>query len=107
MPVKPELRRVAIMLILPLTLAGCGGSDDGGGATAAGEVLPGSVSDAMLPLDTVRSQPPLAPMAEESGAVRERKPDAAGVVGPSEAASEAAAEVPADAAPASPEPAAE
>lgn len=28
---------------------------------AGGEVLPGSVSDAMLPLDTLRSQPPLAP----------------------------------------------
>lgn len=30
-------------------------------ATAGGEVLPGSASDAMLPIDTVRSQPPLAP----------------------------------------------
>ncbi len=31
---------------------------------AGGEVLPGSVSDAMLPIDTVRSQPPLAPHSE-------------------------------------------
>ena len=32
-----------------------------GPGTAQGEVLPGSVSDAMLPLDTVRSHAPLAP----------------------------------------------
>ena len=85
---KPELRRVAIMLALPLALAGCGGSDDSGGATAAGEVLPGSVSDAMLPLDTVKSQPPPAPMVEASGAARERKPEAPGATEPSAAASE-------------------
>lgn len=35
--------------------------------TAQGEVLPGSASDAMLPLDTVRSQPPLAPVEAASG----------------------------------------
>jgi hypothetical protein len=42
-------------------------------ATAVGEVLPGSASDAMLPVDTVRSQPPLAPRVEAS----EGKPDKA------------------------------
>lgn len=31
---------------------------------AEGEILPGSASDAMLPLDTVRSQAPLAPRGE-------------------------------------------
>jgi hypothetical protein len=40
-------------------------------ATAVGEVLAGSASDAMLPVDTVRSKPPLAPKVETSGA----KPD--------------------------------
>ena len=35
-----------------------------GPGTAAGEVLPGSVSDAMIPVDTLRSQPPLAPKSE-------------------------------------------
>ena len=34
--------------------------------TAQGEVLPGAASDAMLPLDTVKSQAPLAPKAEGS-----------------------------------------
>lgn len=51
-------------LLLPLAtaalLAGCGeepASDDG--RAASGEVLEGTISDAMLPLDTLRSQPPL------------------------------------------------
>ncbi len=104
---KPELRCIGLLLALPLALAGCGKSNDGAGATAAGEVLPGSVSDAMLPLDTVRSQPPLAPMAEESGEKKERKPASPGGGQPSEAASEPTPEAPADAAPASAEPVAE
>lgn len=57
--------RLALILTVPLALAACGS----GGAdkkqkdqrTAAGEILPGSASDAMLPYDTVRSQPPPAP----------------------------------------------
>ena len=31
------------------------------GAAASGEVLPGSISDAMIPLDQLESQAPLAP----------------------------------------------
>lgn len=60
--------RLALILALPLALAACGSGSDKKGKdqrTAAGEILPGSVSDAMLPYDTVRSQPPLAP--RESG----------------------------------------
>ncbi len=34
--------------------------------TAEGKVLPGSISDAMLPYDSVRSQPPLLPRAERA-----------------------------------------
>lgn len=53
------------ILILALALTACGtGKKDEGAGKAAGEVLPGSVSDAMIPLDTVRSQAPLAPKAE-------------------------------------------
>jgi hypothetical protein len=42
------------------TLAACGDQQDKGPErkTAAGEVLGGSISDAMLPLDTVQSQSP-------------------------------------------------
>jgi hypothetical protein len=37
-------------------------------ATAEGEILPGSASDSMLPLDTLRSQAPLAPKVVSSDA---------------------------------------
>ena len=48
-------------LAIAALLAACGAepaADDS--REAQGEVLEGTVSDAMLPLDTVRSQPPLA-----------------------------------------------
>jgi len=55
------------LTILPcLLLAACGGGGDepqgdgGDGRTATGEVLEGSISDAMIPLDQVKSQAPLA-----------------------------------------------
>lgn len=55
------MRVLPLLALAPLALlSAC----DGGGAddtrTASGEVLEGTISDAMLPLDTVRSQPPLA-----------------------------------------------
>jgi hypothetical protein len=57
-------------LLLPalcLTLAACGSDSKAPvAADAGGEVLEGSISDAMLPLDTVRSQAPLAPRPTES-----------------------------------------
>ncbi len=51
-----------LFLALPALalLAACGGeapSDDG--RSASGEVLEGTVSDAMLPIDRVQSEPPL------------------------------------------------
>jgi hypothetical protein len=51
------------LALLPIALlAACGGGKDkaekGGGA--AGQVAEGTISDAMLPLDTVKSEPPLA-----------------------------------------------
>ena len=55
-----------MVLIGVLGLSGCtgGSKQDEGAGTAQGEVLPGAVSDAMLPLDTVKSQAPLAPKSE-------------------------------------------
>jgi hypothetical protein len=41
-----------------ILLAACGSGDDDQ-RTASGQVLEGSISDAMLPLDSVRSHPPL------------------------------------------------
>lgn len=60
------MNRLLIAAALALTLAGCGGNEarKDETATAGGEVLPGSASDAMLPLDTVRSQAPAAPKTE-------------------------------------------
>lgn len=60
---KPVL--IALSLAAMAALGGCGEEKKAAaGATAGGEILPGSTSDAMLPLDTVRSQPPLAPKVE-------------------------------------------
>ncbi len=72
------MKRPAVLFSC-LLLAACGGaSSDGSGAgdgTAPGEVLEGSVSDAMLPLDTATSQsPPLklaAPEAAGQGAAND------------------------------------
>jgi hypothetical protein len=68
-----------LALLLPLgTLAACGGEQSAGPErkTAAGEVLGGTVSDAMLPLDTVRSQsPPLAPSGDDAGYTAETASD--------------------------------
>jgi hypothetical protein len=56
------------LCILPLVLAACQGEKEPAEAsTAQGEILQGSASDAMLPLDTVRSQAPLAPIEVASG----------------------------------------
>lgn len=45
-------------IALALLLAACGGSGEEDERTASGEVLEGSISDAMLPLEQVTSQPP-------------------------------------------------
>ena len=73
------MRKVVTMTCLALALGACKGEEKKAvGGTASGEVLPGSVSDAMLPLDTVKSQAPLAPKAEGSDkAAAKRGKDAA------------------------------
>ena len=74
-----------------------------GAGTAAGEVLPGSVSDAMIPVDTLRSQPPLAPKGEGGDKAGEKaKPGSKPAAKPSAAAASAAPAEPA-AAPDAPE----
>jgi len=56
------------VLMLGLALAACNsGKKDQGAGKAEGQILPASASDAMLPLDTVRSQAPLAPKVEGEG----------------------------------------
>lgn len=56
--------RALFPLALLAGLSACQAEKQADNRSAEGEILPGSVSDAMLPLDTVRSQPPLAPKSE-------------------------------------------
>jgi hypothetical protein len=54
----------ALLLALPLALAACeqqAAAPAEQGKAAAGEVLPATVSDAMIPLEQLDSQAPLAP----------------------------------------------
>jgi hypothetical protein len=54
------LKRLSLVLPALAGLAACGGNapaDDG--RAASGEVLEGTISDSMLPVDRVRSEPPL------------------------------------------------
>ena len=70
-------KTIAILAGLALALGACKGEQKKAtGGTAQGEVLPGSASDAMLPLDTVKSQAPLAPKNEggEKSEAKETKP---------------------------------
>jgi len=69
---------MTVRLLIPallLALTGCGNEAKPTGGSADGEILPGSASDAMLPLDTVRSQPPLAPKASASSSDGDDKPE--------------------------------
>lgn len=61
-----------LLLILPLALlTACGDSPEQDSRTASGEVLEGTISDAMLPLDTVQSQAPLAKAEAKKAAASE------------------------------------
>jgi len=105
--VKAEMRLVLVSALGLLALAGCQDKkpDAPSKAMAVGEVLPGSVSDEMLPVDTVRSQPPLAPKSEASAGKGDKThaADKAATDSPAEAGP--AAEAPADAPPPPPPPA--
>ncbi len=58
-----RLISAALLLAMPLSLGACNKQDTIRDANASGEILPGSISDAMLPEDRITSQPPLAPQA--------------------------------------------
>ncbi len=73
-----------------LLLSACGKSSaPQAGATASGEILPGSVSDAMLETDRSQAQAPLAPTAHSAAA----KADASTAADASGAATDANAEI--------------
>ena len=50
--------RLLVAASLALLLVGCGGHKEKDQRTASGQVLQGTISDDMLPLATVTSQPP-------------------------------------------------
>lgn len=82
-----------LLAMAPLTLlTACGGDTPDDARAPSGEVLEGTISDSMLPLDTVRSQPPLA----EPSAAAKAPADEAATDGPeSEATAETGANGPA------------
>lgn len=68
-------RNAAILALALLVLSGCqqdAKQAKATGGTAAGEILPGSTSDAMIPVDTLRSQPPAAPKSEGGNDAKDR-----------------------------------
>lgn len=62
-----SLKAVAALLPVLLSLSACNKSETTEKQpTDAGEILPGSASDAMLPYDSVRSRPPADLSAEQA-----------------------------------------
>lgn len=95
---KPSITKLCLILaalIAPLALMACGDKKPAAQAQAVGEILPGSASDAMLPIDMATSQPPLAPKVEKSS----------GKSGDGDAADTEGAADPAEAPAAAPDPA--
>lgn len=96
----------AALLVLCLAVAACGDqaaapAEQGG--EASGEVLPGSISDAMIPLEQLESEAPLAPrQAPVAGDIDAEQPE----VTPAPGIEGAPAGEGAEAAPAAPAPAA-
>ncbi len=73
-----HLATAALLAPMTLGLAACNKGQTDKQVSAGGEILPGSASDAMLPLDTVTSAPPLAPkVAKALGVTASEAPDAA------------------------------
>lgn len=71
MTLKPALLALPFLALL----AACGDKDSAGASaerqTAAGEILPGTISDEMLPLDSVKSQsPPMKDSPSDKGGTK-------------------------------------
>lgn len=95
----------SLFLAVGLLLAGCEKTaDKGDGAAASGEVLPGSISDDMIDLDTSTASPPLAPVLPKAKATSSSAATNAAERDGSEAAPAAATPSPAAPAAASADP---
>lgn len=94
------MMKALVPALLVMALAACNGDakKDEGAGTASGEVLPGSATDAMIPLDQVKSQAPLAPKPEGGDKKKAENTDTAETADaaePEEAVAESAAKAPA------------
>jgi len=89
------VKRLVLLLPALAQLAACGGADPADDSrSASGEVLEGTISDDMLPVDRVRSEPPLED--PEAFAKARSKADGAGATdGATEGAEGAEGEQPA------------
>lgn len=87
--IRLQCSRSLVAVFMPVLLLGaCGkSSSPQAGPTASGEILPGTVSDAMLDTDRSQALAPLAPAAHSAAA----RPDASTAADASEAANEAPA----------------
>lgn len=86
----------SLFLAVGLLLAGCEKTaNKGDGAAASGEVLPGSISDDMIDLDTSTASPPLAPVLPKAKESSSAKATSAAEPAEGEAAPAAAAQAPA------------
>ena len=108
------MKRFGLGLLAGLALASCGESaevveEDNEDATARGEVLGGTISDDMLPLDTLTSQAPSravrATTDESADSVETASEDSEAVESPAPAAPPAPASLPEPVAEAGNEPA--
>ena len=89
MTARHALTASLAVLIAALPLAACKKEADKN-AMASGEILPGSISDAMIPQDRLTSQPPLDPNAVRNGPAKKDGADDSATGEPEAAASEAA-----------------
>lgn len=55
------LRSIGVAAVLAVALSACHSQQKAGHGEVSGQILPGSISDAMLPYDAVKSKAPLAP----------------------------------------------
>lgn len=89
------IRLAALAVLATLALTACHkGAKNSDQRTASGEVLEGTISDAMIPYESLKSRPPLAPRTASKGS------GAAATTSDSAEPDAAAAEAPAEPAPA-------
>jgi hypothetical protein len=100
------IRRIRFLLAsacLIATLSACHQQQKAGHGEVSGQILPGSVSDAMLPYDAVKSKPPLAPREADGqgdNAAGDNAADSADKAGSSDSAAPEVAASPSPVAPA-------